>query len=61
VKPTIEALGLLVGAVRAWLDHGDRNRRMRVEIDGDVLELSGVTTELQRRLADEWIQRHVAG
>jgi hypothetical protein len=34
--------------------------RVRLDIDGDVLELSGATAG-QQLLADEWLARHPAG
>lgn len=63
LKPTVEALGALVAAVRDWLGRGgggERNRSVRMEINGDILEVTGVSTDLQSRLVNEWIQRHAA-
>ena len=51
-----EALTTLVRTVRGWL--GDGERRVRIELDGDVLEVSGVSTEERQRLVDAWIERH---
>jgi hypothetical protein len=51
-----EALSTLVRTVRGWL--GDGERRVRIELDGDVLEVSGVSTEERQRLVDAWIERH---
>jgi hypothetical protein len=34
------------------------NRTVRLEVDGDVLELTGTTTAVQDRLVDEWIRTH---
>jgi Effector Associated Constant Component 1 len=60
LKPTLESLSALVSIVRAWLARGGR-RSIRLEIDGDVLDLSGPSAELQQRLAEEWIRQHAAG
>ena len=49
----------VVAAVRSWLG-GQQQRSVRLELDGDVLELTGVSSKEQRRLADEWLQRHDA-
>jgi len=44
-------------AVRSWLA-GSPQRGIKLELDGDVLELSGVSSKEQRRLTDEWLRRH---
>jgi hypothetical protein len=51
-----ESLSALVRTVRAWL--GDTDRRVRIELDGDVLELTGASDEERQRLVDIWIERH---
>jgi len=56
VGRTSEALTTLVRTVRGWL--GDGDRKVRIELDGDVLEVSGVSTEEQQRLVDAWIESH---
>src|SRR3954469_23009995 len=48
----MELLGALVGAVPAWLQR-DQSRAVKLGIEGDVLELTGVATGEQRRLTDE--------
>jgi hypothetical protein len=54
---TSETLSSLVRTVRAWLgDH--RDRRIRIELDGDVLELSGASDAERERLVNAWIERH---
>jgi hypothetical protein len=47
----------VVTAVRAWLG-GAPQRSIKLELDGDVLELTGVSSKEQRRLTDEWLRRH---
>jgi hypothetical protein len=51
------ALGALLDALRDWVSR-DRHRRVRIELDGDVLEVYGVSTRDQRRLIDHWLHRH---
>jgi hypothetical protein len=51
-----EALSSLVRTVRGWV--GDSERRVRIELDGDVLEVTGVSSEERQRLVDAWIERH---
>jgi hypothetical protein len=51
-----QLLGPVVAAVRSWLAGSQRS--VRLELDGDVLELTGVSSREQQRLADEWLRRH---
>jgi hypothetical protein len=54
------ALGAVVRTVRGWVGpQGDR--RVRLEIDGDVLELSGASDDERERLVNAWIERHARG
>jgi hypothetical protein len=52
-------LGAVVAAVRSWLA-GQPQRSIKLQLDGDVLELSGLSTREQRRLTDEWLARHTS-
>jgi hypothetical protein len=54
-----EMLAGVVGAVRSWLS-GSSRRSIKLELDGDVLELRGVSSQEQRRLTDEWLARHAS-
>jgi len=55
-----QLLAGVLGAVRSWLA-GSRGRSIRLELGGDVLELTGVSSGEQRRLTDEWLRRHGGG
>jgi len=46
-------------AVRGWAVR--RGRTVRVEIDGDVLDLAGVTSAQQQQVIDAWLRRREAG
>jgi hypothetical protein len=50
-------LGLVVSLIRARLQLAER-RKIRLEIDGDSIEVTGGDTEAQRRLVTAWIARH---
>jgi len=50
-------LASVIDAVSRWLGQR-RNRTVRLDIGGDVLELSGVGDAEQRRLVDAWLNRH---
>jgi hypothetical protein len=54
-----ELLAGIVAAVGSWLGGAER-RTVKLEVDGDLLELTGVSSKEQRRLADEWLRRHAA-
>ena len=57
-----EGLRAVVLAVRKWLARGQGTRRtVRLEIGGDVLELSEATAGDQERLVDLFVSRHAAG
>jgi hypothetical protein len=53
-------LGAVVSAVRSWLGGGSQ-RSIKLELDGDVLELTGVSSEEQHRLAEAWLRRRGKG
>jgi hypothetical protein len=50
-------LGPVVAAVWAWLA-GAPQRSIKLELGGDTLELTGLSSKEQRRLVDEWLGRH---
>jgi hypothetical protein len=52
-------LAPVVTAIRTWLA-GAQQRSIKLELDGDVLELTGVSSKEQRRLTDEWLRRHTS-
>ncbi|HEY3010821.1 MAG TPA: hypothetical protein VGJ63_22555 [Micromonosporaceae bacterium] len=52
------ALSAVVAAVLAWLV--GRRRWVRLDVNDDVLEVSGASLDDQRRRVDRWIARHGA-
>jgi hypothetical protein len=52
-----QLLVAVVTAIRAWLA-GSPRRSVKLQLGGDSLELSGVSSKEQRRLTDEWLARH---
>jgi hypothetical protein len=52
-------LNAVVAAIRSWLG-GRTQRSVKLQLGGDVLELTGMSSEEQRRLADAWISRHTS-
>ena len=50
-------LASVLAAGRSWLA-GSQRRSIKLELGGDVLELTGVSSDQQRRLIDEWLRRH---
>lgn len=54
-----EGLRSVVAAIREWLRRGDGTRRMvRLELDGDALELSETSAAEQDRLIGLFVSRH---
>jgi hypothetical protein len=49
----------LVLTVQRWLS--GRQRTVRIELDGDVLEMTGVSSSAQEELIADWIARHAKG
>ena len=52
-----QMLAAVVTAVRSWLA-GSPRRSIKLQLGDDALELTGVSSKEQRRLADEWLARH---
>jgi hypothetical protein len=52
-----QLLGSVVAAVRSWVAVSPK-RSIKLQLGGDVLELTGVSSVEQRRLTDEWLRRH---
>jgi hypothetical protein len=51
-----EVLRAVVGTIRDWLGRS-RARSVRLELDGDVLDVSGLSSESQERLVESWLAR----
>ena len=49
-------LGTLVSTLQGWLS--GQPRSVRIELDGDVLEMKGISSEAEERLVSDWIARH---
>lgn len=52
------AVRSIVSAVRGWLTRTPAGRKVRLEVAGDVLELSGATSAEQERLVQLFLDRH---
>ena len=57
---TPEVLASIIDAVRSWLGR-NRARSVKLTLDGDALEVSGVSSAEQDRLIDLWVSRHGTG
>jgi hypothetical protein len=55
-----QLLAAVVGAVRSWLASSSQHT-VKLQLGGDALELTGVSSKEQRRLTDEWLARHTPG
>jgi hypothetical protein len=56
---TPEVLLSLIRGLRSWLGR-NRVRSVKLTLDGDSLEVSGVSSAEQDRLIDLWVTRHAA-
>jgi hypothetical protein len=57
--PSVKSLSSVIGAIRNWLSRGQAmGRTIRMEIEGDVLELSAATRADQDRLVTLFVERH---
>lgn len=50
-------LTALIETVQSWVSRSD-GRSVKLDIDGDVLEVTGITRKDQRELIQIWIDRH---
>jgi hypothetical protein len=59
---SVDGLQSVVSAIRAWLRRGEGTRRtVRLELDGDTLELSQASAADQERLIELFVARHSTG
>jgi hypothetical protein len=47
----------LINTLQSWLTRHER-RSVTLEIDGDKLEVTGISSEEQQRLINTWLSRH---
>ena len=52
-----EVLKSVVNATTAWLGR-QQGRSVKLTLDGDTLEVTGVSSDEQRQLVDLWVARH---
>ncbi|MFI6471236.1 hypothetical protein ACIBL5_13425 [Streptomyces sp. NPDC050516] len=59
---TTDGPATMVAAVRSWLNRtGGTRRAVRLERDGDVLEMADATTNEQDLLVDVFVSRRISG
>ena len=56
---TLDGLRAVVATVRGWASR--TGRTVEVSIDGDVLKVTGVTSQQQEKIIDAWLARHAPG
>jgi hypothetical protein len=56
---TLDGLRAAVAAVRGWSSR--TGRTVEVSMGGDVLKVTGVTSQQQDKLIDDWLARHAPG
>lgn len=60
VAASANMLSAIVRAVRSWLSRHE-GRRIKLEIQGDTIEVTGASSDQQERLIATWIERHAEG
>lgn len=57
---TSQGLPHLIEAIRGWLRRGvdEQTRSVKLQLDGDSLELTAATTAQQEKLVDLFVSRH---
>ena len=61
LSQSVDGLRSVVAVIRDWLRRGDGTRRtVRLELDGDALELSQASAADQERLIELFVSRHTA-
>ncbi|MEV6155751.1 caspase family protein [Nonomuraea sp. NPDC052129] len=55
-----EVLATIVNAVTAWLSR-NQHRSVKLDVEGDVLEVTGIASKEQRELIDVWLHRRQPG
>jgi hypothetical protein len=58
LTPGLQVVGAMVAVVRDWLRRSGGEHTVKISIDGDTLELTGASDELQQRLVDAWVRKH---
>jgi hypothetical protein len=59
---SVDGLRSVVSAIKDWLRRGEGTRRtVRLELDGDALELSQASAADQERLIELFVSRHAPG
>ncbi|MEV8378272.1 hypothetical protein AB0P21_36380 [Kribbella sp. NPDC056861] len=58
LTPGLQVVGAMVAVVRDWLRRSGGAHTVKISIDGDTLELTGASDEVQQRLVDAWVRKH---
>jgi hypothetical protein len=58
LAPGLQVLGSVVAVVRGWLRRSGSGRTVKLAIDGDTIELTGASDEVQQQLVDAFVRRH---
>jgi hypothetical protein len=58
LQPGLAVVGAVVAVVRDWLRRSGSGRTVKIAIDGDVIELTGASDEVQQQLVDAWVKKH---
>jgi hypothetical protein len=60
LAPGLQAIGAVVAVVSEWLRRSGGRRTVKLAIDGDTIELTGASDQVQRQLVEAFVRRHSA-
>ena len=58
LAPGLQAIGAVVAVVSEWLRRSGTRRTVKLAIDGDTIELTGASDQVQRELVEAFVRRH---
>lgn len=61
VGQSVDGLRSVIEVVKNWLGRGAADRAVRLELDGDAIELSSATDAERAQLVELFLARHAAG
>jgi hypothetical protein len=58
LQPGLQVIVAVVAVVRDWPRRSGSGRTVKIAIDGDVIELTGASDEVQQQLVEAWVKKH---
>jgi len=58
MAPGLQALGAVIVVIRDWLRRSAGARTVKLSIEGDTIELTGASDDMQKQLVEAFVRRH---